>query len=278
MAELNEVQHHNQQAYAAASGSSVPSELQSVGGGSALGLTLNQYNHPSSNSGTRPSTPNEYPIYSHPHITHSHSHHNHHQQPHSVPYAGFTPTSAISVLPNISGNGNSRPSTAGSLNIAHSLRRASAGNTVVSMPGTGPVSGSRPSTAGSLVYGHRPASAAGSIPMHASNTTAVGGADMSLGISPFQFDSTTNAMGGYGHGSRPSTANSVPPSAASSPYMRQGPLTGGTTSAGTQAGEAWAPSPLSQPQALVDSYFPSGLMHSPQPQTQNQDQSPLWSY
>ena len=248
-----------------------------MGGGSALGLTLNQYNHPGSNSGTRPSTPNEYhPLYSQPHITHSHPHHNHHQQPPSVAYAGFTPTNAISVLPNISGNGNSRPSTAGSLSIAHSLRRASAGNTVVSLPG-GTVAGSRPSTAGSLVFGHRPASAAGSIPMHASNP-AVGGADMSMGMSPFQFDSAANTMSTYGHGSRTSTANSVPPSAASSPYMRQGTLTGGT-SAGTQAGEAWAPSPLSQPQPLVESYFPSGMMHSPpQTQNQNQDQSPLWSY
>ncbi|KAI5120076.1 hypothetical protein M0805_002637 [Coniferiporia weirii] len=281
----------------------------SVGGGSALGLTLNQHQH---HAGTRPSTPSDF-LY--PHNAHTQAHT--HSHPHvSAPggYAGYSPVGSMSILPNLSGaSTSSRPSTASSLSLSHSFaRRTSAGT------------GSRPSTAGSLgmstsasmggrPYAHRPASSCGGSGSAHSNGSASGsgvcitpGDSMGLGLSPFSFQMhngarnggdvgmDTSAFGGYAPVSRPSTANS----ATSSPFLRHvtggDAMTGGPGSVnmnGNGGAERWQPSPLlghhsplAAPHAhsaTSDGYFPH-LIHSPAPQSlalsRAHSPSPAWNY
>ena len=239
--------------------------MTSVNG--ALGLSLNQY---SAGSSTRPSTPSNllYP----------------HSQAHSGQqgFPAFSPSGNMAIIPNISSglSTSSRPSTAASsLSLSHSLRRSSAG-------------GSRPSTAGSLIgtasghsYMHRPAS---------SGSGTVTNDFAPLGYSPFSFQGRNpadvslddvNAMGGgYTNTgiSRPSTASSAP-SAAPSPYMRQGTISlgDGATTNGMGGMGRWQESPmLAQPQPHtvdglgVNGYF-NQLMHS-SPQPARMD-SPAWA-
>ncbi|KAH8110936.1 hypothetical protein DFH11DRAFT_728219 [Phellopilus nigrolimitatus] len=223
--------------------------------GSALGLTLNQIN--GTGASTRASTPNDY-LY---------------PQPVPGAYATYSPSGSMQVLPNISaGTGvSSRPSTASSLSLSHSLvRRTSAG--------------SRPSTASSHSGSihqhqydfHRPASAAGVLGNPGANDA------LPLGLSPFSFQMgaaardaplDAAALSGYASVSRPSTANST---ASTSPFMRH------VQGHGPGEDVRWQPSPMLSHSPLVhqhtvDGYFAQNLLHSPpQHHHQSRPQSPSW--
>lgn len=245
-----------------------------MGNGGALGLSLNQQHQ---GNASRPSTPNDF-LYPHAHAvqTQAHAHG-------SAGYPGYSPSGSMTILPNLSGSVSSRPSTASSLSLAHSLsRRTSAGNTA----------SSRPSTAGSLCmsgtsapnisrqYGqqHRPSS---SCSINNGMTAGTGGGEaahpLSYAHSPFSFNhsgsvsagtydaSTTAArLGGYSQPvSRPGTANSV---MQSSPYMRQHAASAGVATAEHwQASPMLGQSPLLAPHAQVpvaENYFQQ-MMHTP---------------
>lgn len=211
-----------------------------------MGLSMRRFNTSMANSAVRSATPNDMAY----------------AQQFTNPYSPYTPAGSIQVLPSIN---NSRPSTANSMPISHSLSRST--------------SLSRPSTANGYPssqthqFIHRPQSSSG-------------GSEESilLGFTPGSFQlqggrareyegGVSNDASPYMSGfSRPSAANSP----ASSPYIRH-------VAHMSEAGaERWQPSPLARNSPLAnamqtqvnDGYCQPSLHGTPQ---HSRPQSP-WDY
>ena len=210
-----------------------------------MGLTMRRFNNGMPNSAIRSSTPNEL-VYAQQQITTNH-------------YPHYSPAGTLQMLPSLSNttSGSSRPSTANSIQLSHSLSRG----TPSSRPST---AGGMPSTHPAHQYIHRPESSSG-------------GSDESilLGFSPgsFQLQGGRNReyegggvpadaspyMSGF---SRPSAANSP----ASSPYIRH------VSHLSEPGAERWQPSPLVRTSPLAnavqthipDGYCPPSIHTTPQ--------------
>lgn len=255
--------------------------------GGALGLSLN---HQHQADASRPSTPNDF-LYPQLHSQVSHGAQATSTLHGSTAYPGYSPNGGMNLLPNLSGSASSRPSTASSLSLAHSLsRRTSAGT-----------ASSRPSTAGSLSMPasstplmrpfaqhqiqHRPGSASSSggevhhplsyshspFSFNQSGNTVTGAGCTQPGQAQATFDANTTAaqLGGYSQPvSRPGTANSGV--MQTSPYMRQ--PSGGIASVAAVGGDQWQASPMLGQSPLIaphaqapvaDTYFQMMSQNSP---------------